>query len=333
VRVASKAFCHATAVAGGRGAFALLVATLALFAAAPHTARAGECKPRHPLPAISLKDMGPCGFDLGAMSFAGDPKQQAMCLLRSLDPTRNLGPPLQSLPEGLASRIGEKTGLPGRDLLSRFLSAQNLEWDFAAYLWQPLSRAHDNDPSAPEARYFVIHDTSGPNYRRHEFPIDVDDDPAINNLARFHCSDSWELAHVIVNREGEMLLGHDFSTPWRATKFERAVQFDGALKGLFVHIELVQPRRSEAALHRSNDAEPPVPAFSAVQYERLALLYIIASVRAGAWLTPAFHAAIDAHIPNGHDDPLNFDLAAFARAIDTVAEQVQSPQRRQAQAP
>lgn len=331
MRVASKALCHATAVAGGRGPFAVLVAGLVLFTAAAH---AGECKPRHPLPAISLKDMGPCGFDLGALSFAGDAKQQAMCLLRSVDQTRNLGPPLQSLPEGLASRIGETAGLPSRELLSRFLSAQNLEWDFAAYLWQPLSRARDNDPTAPQARYFVIHDTSGPNYHHHDFPSDLDGDPIINNLAHFHCSDNWEPAHVIVNREGEMLLGHDFSAPWRATKFERAEQFNGALKGLFVHIELVQPRRNDAAIHRSNDAEPPAPAFSAAQYERLALLYIIASVRAGIWLTPAFHAAIDAHIPNGHDDPRGFDLVAFALGIDTVMEQVMSPQRRQAlQAP
>jgi hypothetical protein len=48
------------------------------------------------------------------------------------------------------------------------------------------------------------------------------------------------------------------------------------------------------------------------QYDRLALLYTIASVRRGEWLIPAFHAAIDAEIRNGHDDPMNFDIGSFA---------------------
>src|SRR5262249_42159897 len=90
--------------------------------------------------------------------------------------------PLESLPPALVSRIGANTGLPARELLSTFLSKQDLEWDFAANLWQPLSRANDNDPNAPMARYFVIHDTSGPNFGRRPFPPDIDVDPRINNL-------------------------------------------------------------------------------------------------------------------------------------------------------
>jgi hypothetical protein len=34
--------------------------------------------------------------------------------------------------------------------------------------------ANDNDPSAPMARYFVIHDTSGPNFGHRAFPEEVD---------------------------------------------------------------------------------------------------------------------------------------------------------------
>ena len=146
------------------------------------------------------------------------------------------------------------------------------------------------------------------------------------------------MAHVIVNRTGEMLLGHDFSVPWRATKFERARQFKGALRGLFVHVELVQPRRREPGQGRRNDAQSPTPAFTPAQYDRAALLYIIASVRRGTWLIPAFHAAIDGDIPNGHDDPLNFDLAAFAQSIDIVMNAVRKisggpPASRQARFP
>ena len=69
---------------------------------------------------------------------------------------------------------------------------------------------------------------------------------------------------------------------------------------------------------RRNDARSPDPAFTAAQYDRLALLYVIASVRAERWLIPAFHAAIDAQIANGHDDPLNFDVDSFARSLEGV---------------
>jgi hypothetical protein len=298
---------------------------------ASHSALGEGCKPRRSLPTVTLKNMGPCAFAAETMSFDGDPQQQAKCLLRSIDQTRNLGPTLENLPDAIASRAGHGSGLPTREVLSSFLSGQNLEWDFAAYLWRPLSRGHDNDPAAPTARYFVIHDTSGPNFRGRAFPADVDANPKINNLTHFRCSDGWELAHVLVNRSGDMLLGHDFSMAWRATKFERAKQFNGALKGLFVHTELIQPRRREPGLGRGNDAQTPTPAFTAAQYDRLALLYIIASVRADEWLIPAFHAAIDAGIPGGHDDPLNFDIGAFARSIETIMGRVQKPEKRQAQ--
>ena len=301
-----------------------------MLCSALQAAFAGGCEPRHPLPPVSLKDMGPCGFDIKTMSFAGDAKTQAMCLMRSLDRTRNLGPMLGSLPDAISSRVGSETGLPSREVLSSFLAEQNIELDIAASLWQPLSRADDNDPVAPTARYFVIHDTSGPNFGRRDFPDDLDDDPKINNLAQFRCSDGWERAHVFINREGEFLLGHDYGAAWRATKFERAVEFDGALKGLFIHNELIQPRRTDRELGRRNDAATPSPAFTPAQYNRLALLYIMASVRAGHWLIPAFHAAIDADIPGGHDDPLNFDIGAFATAIDTVMEQLRNPATRQA---
>jgi hypothetical protein len=174
------------------------------------------------------------------------------------------------------------------------------------------------------ARYFVIHDTSGPNFGHRPFPPDIDVNPKISNLARFKCPDGWGKAHVIVNRMGDMLLDHDFSVPWRETKFERAANFAGTLKGLFVHVEMIQPRRS--AGRGRNDAQTPDPSFTTVQYERLALLYIIASVRAGHWLIPVFHAAIDGHIPNGHDDPLNFDIDSFAAGLERVMAHVYDQQ-------
>ena len=290
-----------------------------------HVAFSNECKPHHFRAPFFVKSMGACAFDPETLSYAGTPVEQAMCLMRGMDATRNLGPTLQSLPSGLASRIGRSTGLPTREALSGFLSKQNLETDFAALLWESLSRAYDNDPAAPMARYFVIHDTSGPNYGHRAFPDDIDTEPKFENLADYACSDGWGRAHVFINRTGEMLLAHDYSVPWRETKFEQAAEFGGALQGLFLHNELVQPRRSAAGHGWRNDAQTPNPAFTAAQYDRLALLYTIASVRRGRWLVPAFHAAIDAEIRNGHDDPLNFDIASFADSLDRLVDKLEPP--------
>jgi hypothetical protein len=277
------------------------------------------CKPGHFRAPYFIRSMGACAFDPDTLSFAGTPAQQAMCLMRGMDVTRNLGPTLPSLPPALASRVGQPSGLPAREALSAYLSKQGLEWSFAAYLWQPLSRARDNDPDAPMARYFVIHDTSGPVYHR-SFPDDIDSNPKINNLQSFVCSDEWGKAHVVINRSGDMLLDHELSTPWRETKFEQAAEFGGALKGLFLHTEMIQPRR--AGPH-GRDASSPDPAFSPAQYDHLALLYVIASVRAGQWLIPAFHAALDSEIRNGHDDPLNFSVDSFAASLQMVVDKIE----------
>ena len=61
-----------------------------------------------------------------------------------------------------------------------------------------------------------------------------------------------------------------------------------------------------------------MPGFTLQQYDKLALLYAMASARAGSWLIPAYHAAWDEGIADGHDDPQNFDLAAFAGALTTL---------------
>jgi len=51
---------------------------------------------------------------LGCGSYAGTPVQQAMCLMRGMDATRNLLPPLHNLPPALAKRVGQTTELPSR---------------------------------------------------------------------------------------------------------------------------------------------------------------------------------------------------------------------------
>jgi hypothetical protein len=294
-------------------AVATLATTLALLA--PADAAANRCRPRRPLPMVFARTMGPCNFDPEKLSYAGDPVQQAACLMRPVDRVAHYGPPLDHLPKVFADRVGQSTQLPGRTALGIYLAESGLDRALEDGLFAPLSHARDGDPFATTARYFVIHDTSAP--RLDWFPFDLDSNDKINDLGRFHCSDAAEVSHAVVNRAGGVFVGHDFAVPWRATKFENAVNFGTALKGLFLHVELIQPRRVWVGFFRT-DSSAPSPGFSAAQYERLALLYVIASVRAGQWLVPAFHAVIDGDIRGGHDDPQNFDVDSFARGLETV---------------
>ena len=201
--------------------------------------------------------MGACAFDPQTSSYSGDPVAQAKCLMRGMDATRKSRAGAGKLAAALASRVGQDSGLPSREALSAFLSKENSSMGFRRYLWQPVSRAHDNDADAPPARYFVIHDTSGPNYGHRSFPADIDVSAKLNNLGSFKCSDGWGKAHVVVNRSGGMLLDHDFAIPWRETRFEQAANFaggpEGALPPRRAHPAAAQRSRSRAAQRR---AEP-----------------------------------------------------------------------------
>ena len=290
-------------------------------AAMPDAWAAGFCRfPKQP--PVILKNMGPCNFDPELLRFAGEPEEQARCLLAPVYKIGHLGRPLASLPPVFKDRVGRAANLPAREALLTLLRDEKLDNEFGAALTQPVARARDNDPEAPMARYMVIHDTSSPNLRGRPWPKDIDQARSINELARYSCSNKIERAHVFINRTGAVLHPHDFAVPWRATKFEMAVQFGTALKGLFLHVELVQPRRSEPRRGRNNDFQAPQPGFTPAQYDRLALVYVIASVRAGAWLIPAFHAVIDEGIRNKHDDPQNFELDAFAGSLERLIQRL-----------
>src|SRR5437763_1412325 len=100
-------------------------------------------------------------------------------------------------------------------------------WVAVAAALAPTRSAPPLQASAP--RYFVIHDTSGPNFGGRSFPADINVSPKINNLRLFFCPDGWGRSHVVINRSGRMIVDHDFEIPWRETKFERAPRFAGAL--------------------------------------------------------------------------------------------------------
>ncbi len=253
--------------------------------------------------------LGLCRFSVSALGFQGSPVNQARCLLRHVGPRGVISPHPARLPRVLAARVGRPIEIdPG--VLERYLGPGRL--GMPGDLGDPVSRANDNDPAAPLARYFVIHDTSSLYLGRKPFPPDLDTSPAINDVTPFLGPNA--VAHAFVKRTGEIVWGHDFSVPWRATQFEsRVVKLPA--KGLFLNIENVEPRRADPAGPPGNDWIAPRHGFTRGEYESLTLLYIVASRRAGAWLIPTFHATLDAGLLDAHEDPQNFEMKAFGAAL------------------
>jgi hypothetical protein len=289
-------------------------------ASASDFSSAGKCRfPKRPPVVLKGGQIdGFCKFDHDLQLFGGTPRDQARCLLNPVEPVGRLAPAMEALPAALGQRVGGSADLPSRETLAALLRDRGATKDMIDTLAQPVSHAHDNDPLSRSATYIVFHDTSTPNYRTQPWPTSIDDHPKINNLARYECSNDIERAHVFINRGGQIFLAHDFTVPWRATKFETAKNFGTSLKGLFLHIELIQPRRALKGYGRSNDFLAPKPGFSQAQYDSLALVYAVASRRAGFWMIPAFHSVLDEGIRNKHDDPQNFELEAFAQSLDAL---------------
>jgi hypothetical protein len=262
-----------------------------------------------------------CRFNVETLAYeVGDARAQARCLLRHVGPRGVLGPELALTPT-LERLVGEPVAFtPAK--LGAYIEAQPRSpeqaqaWrKVAEDLDKPVSRAWNNRPDAPQARYFVIHDTSEPYFDEKPFPRDLNTDPAVNDLSIYFHGDP--VAHFFNNRKGEIAEGHDFSVPWRATKRERYP--DVRFKGLFLHIETVQPRRRRPG-GPPGDYIAPRPGFTKAQYETLALLYAVASVRAGQWLVPGFHSAVDEGIADKHDDPQNFDIVKFDKALGRLVK-------------
>jgi hypothetical protein len=256
----------------------------------------------------------PCAFDDSSLSYTGTAQEQAKCLLRPVLIGGHLGVPFKKLPAPLDKLIGGTLNVD-KVALQRYLAEHNIsEADIGGSLNDPISPANTIDLNAPLARYFVIHDVSTPNYLDKPFPPDINEATwSLNDLRK-----RWlnrKVTHVFINRLGESVTAVDFKTelpePNHGTKFARD-HLRNKGKGLYLHVELVQPRRSDPQGKPNNDAVAPVPGFTDAQLERLALVYVAASVRRGAWLIPAFHAAIDVGIPDAHDDPQNFDTPRWA---------------------
>jgi hypothetical protein len=269
-----------------------------------------------------LSQNSPCHFNAQNLQFSGDPVEQARCLLRPVKPRGILAEPLKNLPPPLEKLIGRRVR-PTRKKLRKYLQKLGLdEQALGGSLAEPLSMARLPNGEQIPALYFIIHDTSTPNYGKESFPADINDAAwKYNNL------EMWlknPVAHVFVNRVGDSVTTSPFNETVRkgwGTKFARDfLKADG--KGLQIHIELCQPRRSSSDWFDGNDEISPEIGFTEEQYQRVALLYLAAGVRRGTWLIPAYHCAIDAGIKDAHDDPQNFKLENFAGALKTLIDKL-----------
>ena len=250
-------------------------------------------------------------------------RDQAKCFLRQVRRYGNLGPTLSSLPPTLDRLLGLPVIDLDRETLRRYLKAQKIqESEIGGSLDKPVSRANSNISSAELARYFIIHDTSTPNFQNGEFPTNINDSRWGGNNLQTWTRNSLR-AHVFVSRTGESVTAVNFQIPWRSTGYELEICGD-TCKGLFLGIEMVQPRRSDPQGRANNDAIAPTPGFTDTQLDRLALIYIAASVRRGKWMIPAFHAAIDAEIEGGHDDPQNFNLNQWDERLNNLLVKIRS---------
>jgi hypothetical protein len=242
-----------------------------------------------------------CGFSESTHSFPGTPLEQARCLLRPVLRNGLLGKPLAILPSPLEELIGKPVKFTPLALQTYLASHQIAEADIGGAVTNKLA-----------AKYFVIHDTSTPNYLDQPIPTNINTASwSHNGLERWL---QRPVAHVFVNRLGQSITPRAWIASQRATKLEVRVLGEKS-RGLFVHTELVQPRQRDPQGSARNDAIAPTPGFTEVQLDRLALLFVSASVQHGNWMIPGFHACVDAGIPDAHDDPQNFDLALWAARV------------------
>jgi hypothetical protein len=270
-----------------------------------------------------------CEFDKEKLLFVGTPLEQAKCLLRPVKIYGALEPQPENLPQPFEKLIGNVVKIDKKRLRA-FLQNQNIrEEDIGGSLDDRLSAAKLPSGKVVQARYFMLHDVSAPNYLDQPFPENVNEASWLwNDLEK-----KWKhlkVAHLFINRLGDSVTTVEFNSALPGnnygTKFARNTLKEDA-KGLQIHVELVQPRRSEPTGPAGNDGSAPTPGFTQAQYDRLALVYLAASVRRGRWLIPAYHAAMDAGIPNAHDDPQNFDLQQWANSLDELLKKLSNLSR------
>jgi hypothetical protein len=223
-------------------------------------------------------------FDYVKYEYKGGAVDQAGYLLRNnfmgkVDTSKAV------VPQGLLDKIGTRVSLEKSQLIT-FLSDNKIkDEEIGGSINNGISFIIDNGKKK-YARYFVMHDVSCPCYNSF-FPANIDSNTwSYNNLRAWRDT----VNHIYVTRTGQSKTMVDLSKGWRATKFESKI-LGKKSRGLFIHVELVQP-----CVYPPGDCKTapiaPSPAFTKKQYERLALIYLIASFRKGEWLIPVIMLAL-----------------------------------------
>lgn len=242
---------------------------------------------------------------------------QAKCFLRRVrvygkpDPT-----PLTSLPPNLSAVVGRKFTIEKR-LIRKYLEKNTItEKEIGGDLDQALAA---NDEGLP-AFYFIIHDTSD-LLRGTSFPSNINDaNSSLNKRIVRVDKDGNPIAHVFINRVGASETQVEFAEPFVTTKFQRETEALRKIRrGLFLGVELIQPRLNDS---EGIDSISPEPGFTDSQLKRLALVYIAASARRGRWLIPVFHATVDFGLKEAHDDPQHFKLDTWDKMIGTLLKEI-----------
>lgn len=250
-----------------------------------------------------------CAFD------SAEEKELARCLIRPVRRGGHVGEAPAVLPGVLNDLIGQPFDIDLASLRTELTNVGTNEASVGGALNQDVAKA----------RFFVIHDTSSPEIKEASFPANMNEASWSGNKLTSWLN-SGTPTHVFVNRVGQSATKNDFRKVVRGTKYESGRDISNPTKraqakekrsGLFVHIELIQPRRRTNPNSSFFDIAP-TPGFTEQQLERLALLYVIASFRSKRWLLPAFHAPVDATIPDAHDDPQNFNLDLWLNKLNLL---------------
>jgi hypothetical protein len=254
--------------------------------------------------------LGTCRFDSVSLRFAGSVSDTAACLLRRVR-EKGTGAAAQPVPAWLGAHMARPVEVTAEQL-RRYLSAHGIA---ASDLTTTIATG-----DTPRRRYFVIHDTSSPELRGETaFPSNLNEASYGGNSLNGWV-DTARRVNLITSRDGRSRLLRDWSLarPAPGTKIEEERRIPAA-RDLFVHVENIQPRLNPDGTFYW---QAPAPGLGPEQEQRLALAYVVASLRAGRWLIPAYHFNIDEGLPDGHDDPQHMDLASWVSRIEAIVTEM-----------
>lgn len=265
-----------------------------------------------PLTAAGAAEYGTCKFNSATLRFAGSVEQTVGCLLKKVR-ERGSGADAKPIPDWLLQRVVRPVGFTPKQLAA-YLTREHID---VAALSGTLTLG-----DTPHVRYFVIHDTSSPETETASttFPPNINEASWPGNGLGGWAGVARKV-NLIISRDGRSRALQPWGTARTspATKLEQT-NFVPAARRVFVHVENIQPRLKSPG---SWGWRAPMPGFGPAQEKRLALAYMVASLRAGRWLIPAYHFNIDAGLStDAHDDPQHADLASWVTQLDALESDV-----------